>query len=242
MVADRVGRAFGEGQGGSAIGTPSTATCSHGGGTAWGFVRSSSPHERPGRIPSPSASSGRFDENASITSSSSTNGISDACWAGTSPTTTRRARIRLSTAIAPIHEKCSRQSPGESSRPRRWGDFITVISASPDPSRFTRRLRRRPRGCWRYCPYSRCPSVLFQQSSPEAAEAGQRGSRIGTPVVRQFLRLADAVFDQDRWEKLFLQVTLLELAGRSPSSSYTRRTDFSAQTQMSQTSATCPGQ
>ena len=69
--------------------------------------------------------------------------------------------------------------------------------ASPDPSRFTRRLRRRPRGCRRYCSHSRCSSVLFQQSSPEAAEAGQRGSRIGTPVVRQFLRLADAVFDQD---------------------------------------------
>jgi len=83
-------------------------------------------------------------------------------------------------------------------RRSRWADFITVISASPDPSRFTRRLRRRPRGCWRYCSYSRCPSVLFQQSSPEAAEAGRRGSRIGTPVVRQFLRLADAVFDQDR--------------------------------------------
>ena len=40
---------------------------------------------------------------------------------------------------------------------------------------------------------------MFQQSSPEAAEAGQRGSRIGTPVVRQFLRLADVVFDQDTW-------------------------------------------
>src|SRR5262249_61090251 len=69
---------------------------------------------------------------------------------------------------SPMHVKCSRQPPGESSRRRRSADFITVISASPDPVRFVCHLRRRPRECWRCCSYSRCPSVLLPQFSSEA--------------------------------------------------------------------------
>jgi len=57
---------------------------------------------------------GRFDGNVSITSSCSTNGISDVCCAGTSRTTTPPARISPSSTTAPIRAKCKRQRAGAS--------------------------------------------------------------------------------------------------------------------------------
>jgi hypothetical protein len=81
---------------------------------------------------SPSASSARFDANASITSSCSTNDISDARCAATSRTTTPPARISPSTTTAPIRAKCERQRTGASLRSRRSADFITAIGALPE--------------------------------------------------------------------------------------------------------------
>jgi hypothetical protein len=73
---------------------------SRAGSSAWAFARSSSHLARPGRMPSPSASSARFAANASTSSSCSTNATCVACFALTSRTPTLRGLTRVSITTA----------------------------------------------------------------------------------------------------------------------------------------------
>jgi hypothetical protein len=119
----------------SAIAMPATALISSAGSSAWAFPRSSPHLARPGRIPSPSASSARFAANASISSSCSTNTTSDACFARTSPTPTLRGLTRVSVTIARAGARYGPSHPGISSPSPRSAGFITAISARPDRPR-----------------------------------------------------------------------------------------------------------
>ena len=119
----------------SVIETRSTARSSRGESRVWEFARSSPPPARPGRIPSQSGSSARFDESASTISSFSMTLICVVSCGRTSPTTTPCGHTNRLTTTVPNHESSNPRHVAGSSPSLRSAGSITATSARPDRER-----------------------------------------------------------------------------------------------------------
>jgi hypothetical protein len=123
----------------------------------------------PGRIPSLSASSGRFDGNASITSLCSTSGISDVYCAHISCTTKSRGLTRVSATKAHAGVSYSQFWPGVSWQSLRSRASITDTNAPPDRP-------RSPAGPAHPQSLSRACRASIRSLGPAAAVVARSGS------------------------------------------------------------------
>jgi hypothetical protein len=100
---------------------------------------SAAPRARPGRIPTWNASSGRSAASVWTTSSSSTNDISDACFAPTSRITSALARTLRSARTRPRHALSNRPAPvGSWLGPKSAGFIVDTSGKQPEPADFSR--------------------------------------------------------------------------------------------------------